>query len=60
MTNCPAAPDPIAEVTSLWLALWGEPPPVQASAAVMIEALVSGLREPPIGVFAPSDKGEAC
>ena len=50
--------DPIAQITDLWIAVYGEPPPVQAAAPIMIEALVSGLAEPPIGSTAPPEEGE--
>ncbi len=37
---------PQAVIASLWIAVYGEPPPVLAAAPVMIGALVSGLPEP--------------
>ncbi len=33
-------------VVDLWIAVYGEPPPVRAELSMMIGALVSGLPEP--------------
>ncbi len=34
-------------VLDLWIAVFGQPPPVRAEVSVLIGALVSGLPEPP-------------
>jgi hypothetical protein len=52
----PASP-PASDLIDLWIAMFGEPPPVCAAPPVMIAALVESLPIPPVGTPAPRDDG---
>ena len=39
--------DILAEALALWLALYGQPPIVQAKGSDMIDAMLAGMRHPP-------------
>ncbi len=46
----------LTEAMALWLALYGQPPIVQAKGSDMIDAMLASMRHPP---YQPSNQDEA-